>query len=485
MAPANPLIRDKAYIGGEWVPAKSGETFAVTNPATGEVIANIADCGAADTDRAIEVAHAAFKTWKKTTAKERAAILNRFAGLMDKNKENLTNIIIAENGKKLFEASTEATGAAQFLRYFAEEATRTTGEVLMPHDKNKRVMVIRQPVGVAGLITPWNFPMEMITRKAGAALAVGCTVVIKPSEDTPFSALALCDMAKEAGIPDGVFNILPCSRSNAPAIGKVMCESLLVSKISFTGSTATGKILLGQSANTMKKVSMELGGNSPFIVFDSANLDAAVMGAFALRFYGSGQVCVSANRILVQEGIYDKFCEKLKEYVSSLVVGDGTDPKTTMGPLINQRGLEKVERHVQDAVKKGARLLTGGCRSKLGGNFFEPTVICDVPPTALPFSEETFGPLASVIKFKTEEEAVTIANNTRMGLAGYFYSNDLTQIWRVAEEMEVGQVGINDTFFFNEWAPFGGIKESGLGVECSRFGLYEFQNMKVLGFGLL
>ncbi|XP_041459300.1 succinate-semialdehyde dehydrogenase, mitochondrial-like [Lytechinus variegatus] len=485
MAPANPLIRDKAYIGGEWVPAKSGETFAVTNPATGEVIANIADCGAADTDRAIEVAHAAFKTWKKTTAKERAAILNRFAGLMDKNKENLTNIIIAENGKKLFEASTEAKGAAEFLRYFAEEATRTSGEVLMPHDKNKRVMVIRQPVGVAGLITPWNFPMEMITRKAGAALAVGCTVVIKPSEDTPFSALALCDMAKEAGVPDGVFNILPCSRSNAPAIGKVMCESLLVSKISFTGSTATGKILLGQSASTMKKVSMELGGNSPLIVFDSANLDAAVMGAFALRFYGSGQVCVSANRILVQEGIYDKFCEKLKEYVSGLVVGDGSDPKTTMGPLINQRGLEKVERHVQDAVKKGARLLTGGCRSKLGGNFFEPTVLCDVPTTALPFSEETFGPLASIIKFKTEEEAVTIANNTRMGLAGYFYSNDLTQIWRVAEEMEVGQVGINDTFFFNEWAPFGGIKESGLGVECSRFGLYEFQNMKVLGFGLL
>ncbi|XP_030853381.1 succinate-semialdehyde dehydrogenase, mitochondrial [Strongylocentrotus purpuratus] len=485
MAPANPLIRDKSYIGGAWVPAKSGATFAVTNPATGELIANVTDSGAADTDRAIDVAHTAFKTWKKTTATERAAILNRFAQLMDENVENLAKIIIAENGKKMAEAQVEAQGAASCLRYYAEEATRTTGDVLVPHARGKRVLVIRQPVGVAGLITPWNFPLEMITRKAGAALAVGCTMVIKPSEDTPLSALALCDMAKKAGVPDGVFNVVPCSRPNAPAVGKVMCESLLVSKISFTGSTAVGKILLSQAASTVKKVSLELGGNSPLIVFDSANLEAAVMGAFFLRFYGAGQVCVSANRILVQEGIYDKFCEKMKQHVSGMVVGNGMDPKTSMGPLINQRGVEKVERHVQDAVKQGARILTGGNRSKLGGNFFEPTVICDVPTTALPCTEETFGPLASIVKFKTEEEAITIANNTRMGLAGYFYSNDMSQIWRVAEEMEVGQVGINDTFFFNNAAPFGGVKESGLGVESSKYGLHEFQNIKTMGFGLL
>ncbi|XP_072175661.1 succinate-semialdehyde dehydrogenase, mitochondrial-like [Diadema setosum] len=483
MAEKNPLIREKAFVGGEWVSAKSGKTFEVLNPATGEVVAKVADTDAADTEAAIQRAYAAFQTWRETTSRERAAILKRLGQLMDENVENLAKIITAENGKKMMESTNEARGASGFVKYFAEEATRTVGDVHTNLQKNKRALVIRQPVGVAGLITPWNFPMEMITRKAGAALAAGCTVVIKPSEDTPLSALALCDMMKEAGIPDGVFNVVPCSRANAPAVGKVLCESELVSKISFTGSTATGKILLAQSASTVKKVSMELGGNSPFIVFDSANVDAASMGCFILKFYGSGQVCISANRILVQEGIYDEFCQKLAKLASSLVVGNGMDPKTTLGPLINAKGLEKVERHVQNAVKNGGRLLVGGKRSELGGNFFEPTVVCDVPKEALVCSEETFGPLASIIKFKTEEEAVTIANSTRMGLAGYFYSNDIGQIWRVAERMEVGMVGVNDTFIFDNALPFGGIKESGLGVEGSRYGLNEFQNMKVVGFG--
>lgn len=480
----NGLFHDKAFVNGAWVAAKSGATFEVTNPANGVNIATVVDGNASDMEEAIRAANDAFYgSWRDTTAKERSVVLRRWGDLMMQNQEELAKLLTAENGKPLSEAKGEIGYAASFFEWFAEEARRAYGDVIPAPIKTKRMITLRQPLGVAAMITPWNFPAAMITRKAGAAIAAGCTVVVKPAEDTPLSALALCELAQQAGLPAGVFNVVPCSRANAADVGKIMCESPMVAKISFTGSTNTGKILLRQSADTVKRVSMELGGNAPFIVFDSADVDAAVAGAMICKFRGSGQTCVCANRILVQEGVYDEFCQKLAAEVQKLVVGDGMNADTTQGPLINVKGLEKVEQHVQDAISHGGSVLVGGKRHTLGGSFFEPTVIRDVPTDALVCSEETFGPLAPIIKFKTEAEVLAIANSTRVGLAGYFYSNDIGQIWRVAEKMEVGMVGVNEGLISSDVSPFGGVKESGLGREGSKYGMDEYQEIKYVCFG--
>lgn len=477
------LVPGKAYINGEWVAQKDGKTFKVLNPATGELLAEVPDLGAAETEEAIAVAYETFKSWKETTAKERATILRKWAQLLVTNHEHLAKILTLENGKPLTEARQEITFSASFFDWYAEEARRTFGDVLPTAAKNKRMVFIRQPVGVAGLITPWNFPAGMIARKVAAALAAGCTVVLKPAEDTPLSALAMAQLGEEAGVPPGVFNIIPCSRSNASSVGKALCESPLVAKISFTGSSAVGKILLQQAASTVKKVSMELGGNAPFIVFNSANVDEAVKGALSCKYRNAGQTCVCANRMLIQEGIYDEFCSKFAEGAKKLVVGDGMKEGTTQGPLINDRGLEKVKRHVEDAIKNGGKVLCGGKQHSLGRTFFEPTVVSEVSNKAIVFEEETFGPLAALVKFKTEEEAVAIANNSRHGLAGYFYSQDISQAWRVAEQMEVGMVGINEIGISSDAVAFGGVKESGLGREGSQYGLDDYMEIKYMCFG--
>lgn len=478
------LFHDKAFINGTWVDAKSEATYQVTNPANGSTIATVVDGNASDMEEAIKVANDTFYgPWRDTTAKERGIILRRWGELMMQNQEELAKLLTAENGKPLSEAMGEIGYAASFNEWFSEEARRSYGDVVSSPVKTKRMIFIRQPVGVAAMITPWNFPSAMITRKAAAAIAAGCTVVVKPAEDTPLSALALCELANQAGLPAGVFNVVPCSRSHAADVGKVMCESPLVAKISFTGSTQTGKILLKQSADTVKRVSMELGGNAPFIVFDSADVDAAVSGAMICKFRGSGQTCVCANRIFVQEEVYDEFCQKMAAEVEKLVVGDGMDSKTTQGPLINSKGVDKVEHHVQDAVSHGGKVLVGGKRHALGGSFFEPTLIRDVPTDALVCKEETFGPLAAVIKFKTEAEVLAIANSTRVGLAGYFYSNNIGQIWRVAEKLEVGMVGVNEGLISTDIAAFGGVKESGMGREGSKYGMDEYQEIKYVCFG--
>ncbi|XP_070558115.1 succinate-semialdehyde dehydrogenase, mitochondrial-like [Ptychodera flava] len=479
------FLPDKAYIGGAWVPASSGATFPVLNPANGIEIGIVPDMETSDVQTAITKAHTAFKTWKKTTAKERHDLLLKWYKLIMDNQEELAKLLTAEMGKPLVEAMGEIAYGASFLQWFAEEAKRCYGDVIPAPTGNKRLVVIKQPVGVAAMITPWNFPSAMITRKVGAALAAGCTTVVKPAEDTPYSALALCELADRAGIPAGVINVVTCSRKNASAVGKLLCQDPLISKLSFTGSTTTGKILLEQSAGTVKRVSMELGGNAAFIVFDSANVDLAVQGAMASKFRASGQTCVCANRLLVQSGIHDEFVDKFSKAVRKLVVGDGFDSDTTQGPLINVRAVEKVESHIDDAVSMGAKVVCGGQRHQLGGSFFQPTVMTGVSEDMLACREETFGPLAPVVKFDTEEEALAIANGTRVGLAGYFFSNDISQIWRVAEELEVGMVGINDGLISSEVAPFGGVKESGLGREGSRYGIDEYLNLKNLCFGNL
>ncbi|XP_071486185.1 succinate-semialdehyde dehydrogenase, mitochondrial-like [Diadema antillarum] len=479
-----PLFREQAFINGSWVAAKSGATYPVKNPANGNQLALVADGNAADMEEAVRVAYETFYgPWRDTTAKERSIILRRWAELMMQNQEKLAKILTAENGKPLAEAKGEIGYAASFFEWFAEEAKRAYGDVVPSPFKTKRMIFMKQPVGVAGMITPWNFPSAMITRKAAAAIAAGCTVVVKPAEDTPLSALALCELANEAGLPAGVFNVVPCSRAHAAEVGKVICESPQVAKISFTGSTNTGKILLKQAADTVKRVSMELGGNAPFIVFETANVDAAVAGTLVCKFRGSGQTCVCANRILVHEKVYDEYCQKLSAEVEKMVVGDGMDPATTQGPLINVSGMEKVEKHVDDAVARGGKVLVGGQRHALGGSYFQPTVIRDVPNDALVCREETFGPLAPIIKFRTEEEALTIANSARVGLAGYFYSNDIGQIWRVAERMEVGMVGINEGLISSDVSAFGGIKESGMGREGSKYGIDEYMEIKYACFG--
>ncbi|KAI6075224.1 Succinate-semialdehyde dehydrogenase, mitochondrial [Aix galericulata] len=473
------LVRRGGLVGGRWLEAPAA--FGVRDPASGEELGPVADCGAAEAREAVRAAHAAGAAWGRLAAKERSGLLRRWYELMVERKDELAAIITAENGKPLKEAQGEILYSASFLEWFAEEARRVYGDVIPASAKDRRILVLKQPVGVAAIITPWNFPSAMITRKVGAALAAGCTVVVKPAEDTPLSALALGELANQAGIPAGVYNVVPCSRQQAAAVGEVLCTDPLVAKISFTGSTETGKILLKHAAGTVKRVSMELGGHAPFIVFDSADVDRAVAGALASKFRNSGQTCVCTNRFLVQKGIHDKFVEKFAKAIrSELRVGNGFDANTTQGPLINEKAVEKVERHINDAVSQGASIVTGGKRHSLGKNFFEPTLLSNVTTKMLCTQEETFGPLAPVIKFETEEEAIAIANAANVGLAGYFYSQDPAQIWRVAEQLEVGMVGVNEGIVSSVESPFGGVKQSGLGREGSKYGIDEYLEIKYI-----
>ncbi|XP_021360556.1 succinate-semialdehyde dehydrogenase, mitochondrial-like isoform X1 [Mizuhopecten yessoensis] len=479
---ASSFLHERAFVDGKWVSAASGKTFQVTNPSTGGLIGSVPDMDAKDTEKAIEVAHKAFQTWKETTAKERSGILRKWAELCTQHKDELAKVLTAEMGKPLAEAAGEVAYGTAFMDWFAEEARRVYGDIIPTPVKTRRLLVLKQPLGVAGMITPWNFPNAMITRKACAAIAAGCTVVLKPAEDTPYSALALCELASMAGLPPGVLNVVTSSRDHAAEVGKTLCKSPLVMKISFTGSTPVGKILLEQSASTVKKVSLELGGNAPYIVFDSADVGAAVRGLMGCKFRCSGQTCVCANRILVQEGIYDEFVQKLAETMDKeLKVGDGFEAGTTQGPLINSKAVDKVQGHVDDAVSKGATVVRGGKR--LDGNFFSPTLLSHVTKEMRCAYEETFGPVAPILKFKTEEEAVAIANVTSSGLAGYFYSQNLSQIWRVAEQLETGLVGVNEGVVSVPEAPFGGWKESGLGSEGSKYGIDEYLQLKYVCMG--
>ncbi|VTJ51857.1 Hypothetical predicted protein [Marmota monax] len=476
------LLRTESFVGGRWLPAAA--TFPVYDPASGATLGMVADCGVPEARAAVHAAHEAFCSWKVVSVKERSSLLRKWYDLMMQNKGDLAKLITAESGKPLKEAEAEVLYSALFLEWFSEEARRIYGDIIYPSAKGRRALVLKQPLGVAVVITPWNFPSAMITRKVGAALAAGCTVVVKPAEDTPFSALALAQLANEAGIPPGVYNVVPCSRSKAKEVGKALCTDPLVSKISFTGSTATGKVLLHYAADSVKRVSMELGGLAPFIVFDSANVDQAVEGALASKFRNAGQTCVCSNRFLVQRGIHDSFVKKFAEAMKvNLRVGNGFEEGTTQGPLINERAVEKVEKHVSDAISKGATVVMGGKRHQFGKNFFEPTLLSSVTRDMLCAHEETFGPLAPVIKFDTEEEAIAIANATEVGLAGYFYSQDPAQIWRVAEQLEVGMVGVNEGLISSVECPFGGVKQSGLGREGSKYGIDEYLEVKYVCYG--
>ena len=470
------LLRTQAYLGGQWVSAEGGAVATIRNPATGATLGTVPELGAADTRRAIEAAHGAFAGWAALPARERAALLRRWHGLVLEHQEDLATLMTAEQGKPLAEARGEIAYGASFIEWFAEEAKRLYGEIIPPHQIDRRLVVLRQPVGVAAAITPWNFPMAMITRKAAPALAAGCTFVCKPAIQTPLSALALAELAARAGIPPGVFNIV--TGTDAQAIGAEFTTHPLVRKLSFTGSTPVGKQLMAQCASTVKKVSLELGGNAPFIVFDDADVDAAVSGAIASKYRNSGQTCVCANRLLVQSGIHDVFAAKLAEAVARLRVGDGLAGVTDQGPLIDARALAKVERHLADAVARGARILIGGKRHALGGTFFEPTIVAGVTPEMLVAREEIFGPVAPLFRFETEQEAIRMANDTEFGLAAYFYTRDLARSWRVAEALEYGMVGLNTGVLSTETAPFGGIKESGIGREGSRHGILEYTELK-------
>ena len=470
------LFRTQCYIDGEWT--GNGRTFPVINPASGAELGVVPDLGAAEARRAIEAAERAWPAWRAKTAKERAAILRRWYELMMAAQEDLAQILTAEQGKPLAEARGEIAYGASFIEWFAEECKRAYGEVIPTHQADKRVLVIKQPIGVSAMITPWKFPNAMITRKAAPALAAGCTVVLKPAEQTPLSALAMAELAERAGIPKGVFNVIT---GDAPSIGAELCANPKVRKLSFTGSTEVGRILMRQSADTIKKLSLELGGNAPFIVFDDADLDAAVDGALASKYRNAGQTCVCANRIYVQDGVYDAFAAKLAEKVKSFKVGAGTEPGVVIGPLIDEQGVQKVEKHVADALGKGAKAMLGGKRLK--GLFFQPTVLTNVTPDMLVSYEETFGPVAPLIRFKTEDEVIRLANNTEFGLSGYFYSRDVGRIFRVAEAMETGIVGANVGIISTEVAPFGGVKQSGLGREGSKYGLEEYLEVKYILLG--
>ncbi|HQZ18024.1 MAG TPA: NAD-dependent succinate-semialdehyde dehydrogenase [Vicinamibacteria bacterium] len=469
------ILRTQAYVGGRWSGADSGSVTTIHNPATGKQIVYVPNMGASETRRAIEAAHAAFPAWKQKTGKERSALLRRWFELIMANQDDLALILTSEQGKPLAEAKGEIAYGASFIEWFAEEAKRVYGETIPATNADKRIQVTREPVGVCAAITPWNFPNAMITRKVGPALAAGCTMVLKPAPQTPLSALALAALAERAGIPAGVFNVVT---GDAVAIGGEMTSNPLVRKVTFTGSTKTGKLLLRQCADTVKNVSMELGGNAPFIVFDDADLDAAVAGALASKYRASGQTCVCANRILVQDGVYDAFASALAARVAALVVGDGLDAGVEQGPLIDENALRKVEAHVADAIEKGATVLAGGKRHALGRTFYEPTVLSGATPAMLLAREETFGPVAPLFRFKTEAEAIRIANDTEFGLAAYFYARDVGRIYRVSEALEYGIVGINTGIISTEVAPFGGVKESGIGREGSRHGMDAFLEMK-------
>ncbi len=477
------LLRDQAYVDGKWIDADSGETFPVVNPATGETIADVPRMGAAETRRAIEAAERALPAWRAKTAKERARVLRRFSDLMLEHVDDLAVLMTTEQGKPLAESRAEVEYAASFLEWFGEEAKRVYGDTIPQPTPERRILVTKHPVGVTGGITPWNFPAAMVTRKAAPALAAGCTMVLKPAEQTPLSALALMGLAEEAGLPPGVFSLVTGDAEDAPAIGGELTSNPIVRKLGFTGSTEVGKLLMRQCSDQVKQVSLELGGNAPFIVFDDADLDEAVAGAVLCKFRNSGQTCISANRMLVQEGIYDDFVGAFTSAVSKLKVGVGLDEGVNVGPLIDVPALEKVERHVADAQERGAELLVGGSRHELGQTFFEPSVLTGVPADAAMSCEETFGPVAGIARFETEEEAIRVANDTPYGLAAYFFSREVGRIWRVSEALEYGIVGINTGFISTEVAPFGGVKESGIGREGSKYGIDEWIELKYLALG--
>jgi succinate-semialdehyde dehydrogenase/glutarate-semialdehyde dehydrogenase len=475
------LLRQQCYSDGEWVDADSRETFPVTNPADGRLLGTVPRLGVAETQRAIQAAQAAFPGWRALTAKERANKLRRWFELMMENQEDLAVLMTSEQGKPLAESRGEIAYAAAFIEWFAEEGKRIYGDVIPPHQADRRILVIKDPIGVCAAITPWNFPSAMITRKAGPALAAGCTMVVKPASATPLSALALAELAARAGIPKGVINVIT---GPAKEIGDELTRNPIVRKLSFTGSTATGKYLMAQCAGTVKKISLELGGNAPFIVFDDADLDAAVQGAIASKYRNSGQTCVCANRLLIQEGVYESFAEKLGRAVcQQLKVGNGLEPGVNQGPLIDLAAVEKVEAHIRDAVEKGARIVVGGERHPLGGTFFQPTILADVNASMRLADEETFGPVAPLFRFQTETEAIRLANATEYGLAAYFYSRSLGRVWRVAEGLEYGMLGINTGIISTEIAPFGGMKESGIGREGSKYGIEEYLEIKYLCLG--
>lgn len=476
------LFREQAYVNGEWIEADNSERFEVTNPANGDVIAEVSSLGQAETARAIDAAKAALPGWRDRTAKERSVIMRKWFDLIIANQEDLARLLSWEQGKPLAESRGEIAYGASFIEWFAEEAKRIYGDVI-PHDKpGRRLVVIKQPIGVVAAITPWNFPNAMITRKVGPALAAGCTVVLKPASETPLSALALAELAERAGVPAGVLNIVTGRRSRE--IGAELTGNPIVQKLSFTGSTGVGKVLMAQCAETIKKASLELGGNAPFIVFNDADLDAAVQGAIGSKFRNTGQTCVCTNRVLVQSGVYDEFAKRLVEAVSAFKVGPAEEDGVQQGPLINANAVNKVEEHIADAVSKGATILTGGRPHARGGNFFEPTVLGDVTPAMMVARDETFGPLAPLFRFETEDEAIAMANDTEFGLASYIYTRDLGRAWRVSEALEYGMVGVNEGLISTEVAPFGGIKQSGLGREGSKYGIDDYIELKYMCVGI-
>jgi succinate-semialdehyde dehydrogenase/glutarate-semialdehyde dehydrogenase len=474
------LLRQQCYVDGKWIDADDGATMIVRNPATGAALAKVPFCGATETRRAIEAANRAWPAWRAKTALERARILRKWNDLILANLDDLALILTSEQGKPLAEAKGECTIGAAYVEWFAEEARRIYGDVIPTIGNDRRIAVIKEPVGVCGSITPWNFPHSMITRKVSPALAAGCTIVSKPAEATPLSAFALAELAHRAGFPPGVFNVVT---GKASAIGGELCQNPIVRKLSFTGSTEIGRLLMQQVAPTIKKISLELGGNAPFIVFDDADLDAAADGAIISKYRNSGQTCVCANRFFVQDAVYDAFAEKLNARVRALNVGEGTKPGITQGPLINADAVAKAEEHIADATAKGAKVAVGGKRHALGGTFFEPTVLTGVTPQMQIFREETFGPVAPLIRFKDDAEVVELANRTEYGLASYFYARDLGRVWRVAEQLEYGMVGVNTGLITTEVAPFGGVKQSGIGREGSKYGIEEYVEVKYVCFG--
>jgi succinate-semialdehyde dehydrogenase/glutarate-semialdehyde dehydrogenase len=477
------LLHTQAYVDGAWVDADSGETFEVLNPATGELIAEVPRCGARETRRAIEAAEAAQPGWRAKTAKQRAQVMRRWHDLLHENVDDLALLLTTEQGKPLAEAKAEIAYAASFLEWFGEEAKRAYGDVIPPPADGMRIVVVKEPIGVTAGITPWNFPAAMITRKAAPALAAGCTMVVKPAEQTPLSALALVELAERAGVPRGVLSVVTGSAADAPSIGGEMTSNPIVRKLGFTGSTEVGKLLMAQCAGQVKKISLELGGNAPFLVFDDCDLDAAIAGAMICKFRNSGQTCITANRIYVQDSIHDEFVERYAAAISQLTVGAGTIAGINVGPLIDADALAKVERHVRDAREQGAELVVGGARHELGGTFFQPTLLTGIRAGMAMTIEETFGPVAGITRFADEREAIDLANDTPYGLAAFFYSRDIGRIWRVSEGLETGIVGINTGFISNEVSPFGGVKESGIGREGSKYGIEEWLEVKYLCMG--
>ena len=475
------LLKADGYINGEWCGAADGARFDVTNPATGEVIGSLPDMGVAETREAIEAADAAWPAWRAKTGKERAGILRKLFFLMMENQEDLAQLITAEGGKPLAESRGEVAYGAAFIEWFGEEAKRTYGDLIPATFSDRRIVADKQPIGVCAAITPWNFPIAMVTRKVGPALAAGCPMVLKPAHDTPLSALALAELAERAGVPPGVFSVV--TSSSGRTVGGELTSNPIVRKLSFTGSTATGKVLMRQCADTIKKLSLELGGNAPFIVFDDADVDKAVAGAIASKYRNSGQTCVCVNRFLVQDGVYDEFASKLTAAVEAMKVGNGVEEGVVQGPLINEAGVAKVKEHVEDAVGKGAKVVAGGKQHALGGNFFEPTVLTDVTPDMVVAREETFGPVSPLFRFESEKEAIAMSNDTEFGLAAYFYTRDSARTWRVSQALEYGIVGVNEGIISTEVAPFGGVKESGLGREGSKYGIEDYLEIKYICMG--